>query len=529
MVEPAAVVTSWRIRDVALDLPAPRQNIVPVSDDTLPPLSSQYDVDTCMARLRRDKTRIVQSSFEAAASCILDSLHKMTIGDGDLDSVNEDDLPRELDDIPALEQIRTASMLRAHDNKDPSKRKNVDSAGPTRGTGKSPPKTETTPKFTRNTPASSAAALDARLTSSRAILCTAANVAFSLLAPPLQGLNLEMADIPQNPSNEDSKSSVSNMGAVIVEAQTMGKRIAAVATNAARRAARRYQYRKDNIRHDNGKQSPTSILQVPNPFAWTDFNNPDDTHGPLEENDHEYDPEESAVTTTWSEICLPRLMKILHTGVGNAVLHDAEWQTRHGRVADALRELAAHDEIFGPHLIITVEPDVPRFAKKFRPSNSHLRMMSSASVEPMLLRVMKYTGSSQQRKRLRKQFPEASGVAEAPFHVIVVSYTNFLKDYLHFCQLPFECVIVDDGVSLLAAAQADGISQLATLWESGLFSRSDQQMGLAGATFKDWDFASDNIDTSMMKKPGSASQLAIASSQLAPFRKVDQNLSRSRD
>ena len=498
MVEPTAVLKSWRIRDVALDLPAPRQEMVPVTDDlTTPAMSSQFDVDTCLARLRRDKASIVRSSFEAAASCLLESLNKASEEERGLESINEDDLPRELEDIPALEHIRNSSMLRAHDNKDPSKRKNVDSVGPVRGRGKSPRKTETTPKFTRNTPASSAAALDSRLTSSRAILCTAANVAFSLLTPPLQGLTVDMADIPQNPTNSDSKSSVANMGAVVVEAQTLGKRIATVATNAARRAARRYQHRKDNIRYDSGIQSPTTFLEAFNPFTWREISDSGESSSSDDDN-QDHDPEESAVTSAWSEICLPRLKKILNTGVGHAIYHDTTWQTRHGRIANLLSELASNEDNFGPHLVITVKPDVERFAKEFRGVDTHRRLISL--VETKFLRSMKYTGSSHHRRRLRKRFTEASGLAEAPFHVIITTYSDFLRDYIHFCQLPFESVIVDDGVSVLAAAQADGNSNLTAMWESGFFSKSDQQIGLAGASLKDWNFASDSIDATMMKE-----------------------------
>ena len=117
------------------------------------------------------------------------------------------------------------------------------------------------------------AALDSRLTSSRAILCTAANVAFDTLTPPLPGYEVDVADVPQNPTrkkanddaNTPSSSSVSNMGAVVVEAQTLGQRVESVATNAARRSSRRYQYRKENFQYDNPK---TAFLQVKNPFAW---------------------------------------------------------------------------------------------------------------------------------------------------------------------------------------------------------------------------------------------------------------------
>ncbi len=490
----------WRIRDVATDMLAMR-SLDSTSSETLN-LSSNFDVDTCLVRIRRDKAPVVRNSFEAAASCILDTMDKID-DDGDLESVDEDDLPKELDDIPALERIRNISMVRAHDNKDPTKRKSSDTT--TQGWGGRPPagrskvdkKTDNTPKFTRNTPASSAAALDSRLTSSRAILCTAANVAFDVLTPPWSGDEvMDVADIPQNPNkaSEGSKNIVHNMGAVVVEAQILGQRIASLASNAARRSARRFQYRKDNLRYD---KSPTSVLQVKNPFAWQDVD--DDNHFDLiSTEDHFYDPKEGAVTEAWTETCLPRFVSILHTGVGHALYHDTRWKSRHGRIANLLQELAVQDTNFGPHLIITVEPDLDRFAREFRGVNSHLRLISSVDTDS--IRALKYGGPPEMRRRLRKLFPEATGLAEAPFHVIITSYSSFLQDYLHFCQMPFETVVVDDGASLLAAAQLDLNSQIGTLWDAAFFSKSDHQMGLAGATPKEWDFGADEIDEDMMKE-----------------------------
>lgn len=488
---------SWRVRDVALELPAQRE-VEPKSSETLT-LSEHFDMDTCLARLRRDKAAVVRSSFEAAACCILDTLDK-TDDDGDLESIDEDDLPKELDDIPALERIRAISMVRASDNKDPTKRKASDSvvgvvttSGPT-SRGKSAKKADNTPKFTRNTPASSAAALDSRLTNSRAILCTAANVAFDALTPPLPGLEvLDVADVPQNPNKaaEGTKNTVSNMGAVVVEAQTLGQRIASLATNAARRSQRRYQYRKDNIRYD---RSPTSVLQVKNPFAWKEEDE-DEDKDPLEE--HEFDPKEGSITEVWTKTCLPRLISVLQTGVGHAVFHDTKWKSRHGRIANLLQELAIQNDNYGPHLIITVQPDIDRFAKEFRAVNSHLRLMSTVDTEH--LRALKYEGERGKRRRIRKQFPNATGLAESPFHVIITSYAHFLQDYLHFCQMPFEAVVVDDGASVLAAAQVDVNSQLGTIWDSAFFSKSDHQMGLAGATPKDWDFGVDDLDEDTLR------------------------------
>jgi len=283
---------------VATDLTAPRK-IGPPSRDSLT-LSSNFDVETCLARIRRDKASVVRSSFEASACCILESLDKSD-DEVDLESIDDEDLPKELGDIPALEQIRKSSMIRSFDNKDPSKRKTSDGNTVTRAPrGKAAKKSDpSTPKFTRNTPASSAAALDSRLTGSRAILCAAANVSFDVLTPALPGLDVDVSDIPQNPSKapEGAKSTVNNMGAVVVEAQTVGQRIAAVATNAARRSERRFQYRKDNVRY---AKSPSSVLHMENPFAWTEEDN---SVGTMTQ-EHNYDPQEGSLTQAWKVKCL---------------------------------------------------------------------------------------------------------------------------------------------------------------------------------------------------------------------------------
>jgi hypothetical protein len=202
------------------------------------------------------------------------------------------------------------------------------------------------------------------------------------------------------------------------------------------------------------------------------------------------------MTASWANACLPRLMSILHTGVGHAVYHDVNWSTRHGRIANLLEELSREDNDFGPHLIVTVEPDVERFAQEFRAVNSHLRLMSTVNTE--CLRALRYTG--EHRTKLRKQFPDATGLPDAPFHVIITSYAHFLQDYLHFCQLPFEVVIMDDGVSWMAAAQGDPNSPIGTVWDGAIWSKNDHQMGLAGAFYKDWDYSMEEFDEETVKE-----------------------------
>lgn len=503
-------LSSWRVRDMALDLSSKRVRKSKAA--TTMALSSHFDVDTCLARLRRDKSGMIQKAFEAAASAVVSSLEPTGTNKSDDESVNEDRLPRAVIDTKQLEAMRAASLDRAYDNKDATKRKlarkqespmNTKASGTAKSKkGPSPKaKKSDTPKFTRNTPASSAAALDARLTSSRAILCTAANVTFEALTPPLPGLDVDIADVPQNPSKasadelSSASATVSNMGAVVVEAQTLGQRIEAVAENAAQRSNRRYRYRKDIAMFDKPKQKH---FQIKNPFAWNDDESINEDEEDVAVASHEYKPSDEAMTEAWTKLCLPRFMSILHKGVGHAVYHDVNWSSRHGRIASLLQELSKKDGNFGPHLIVTVEPDVDRFAQEFRAVNSHLRLLSM--VQTQSTRSLRYTGTSPQRAKLRKQFPDASGLPEAPFHVIITSYAHFLEDYLHFCQLPFEVVIIDDGVSWMAAAQGDQNSPMGRVWDEAIWSKNDHQMGLAGAVEKDWDFSADSFDEAKIKE-----------------------------
>ena len=687
---------SWRVRDAAENLLARRglrstslldgkiDNDEIIFDTELMAISKYFDVDTCQARLRRDKTPIVKLALDAAASAILENLHKADDDESEKttqvleennnsssSSNNKKMLPTLLEDMERLQEMRVESMERSHANRDLGKRKiaaakeqekertikgQKGGTNPKKGTSpkaaratpdnptseggpkilqqvkaedttamsslaknskradaavasksvktevsvgsnaggtpaanantaknkqqsssssssSSPRKTPPAPpKFTRNTPASSSSALETRLTGSRAILCTAANVAFDSLTPAFQEWEvMDVADVPQNPATttkvksesssnaiigesskieEDSKTksaNVPNMGPVIIEAQTLGKRIGNVVTNAVRRSRRRFRFRKDNIRFrdknnaisiiDDGKDAESlrkkrdsGFRILENPFAWKDSDDDETVVDLRDVSPMETDESATIVTAdsnsvmdsnniseTWGKVCIPRLLSILQTGVGNAILHDVMWSTRYCRIANLLHEIslmtpdksnvkdmddfarmdATTDQNFGPHLIVTVAPDVDKFSKEFRAPNSHLRLMST--VDESSLRALPYKGSKKERRELRKRFPHATGLEDASFHVIVVSYADFLADYVHFCQTPFEVVILDDGVSWMAAAHNDPNSPIATVWEDALFSKNDHQMGLAGTRLNDWDYSADAIDEETLK------------------------------
>ena len=324
---------------------------------------------------------------------------------------------------------------------------------------------------------------------------------------------------------KSSSAVVPNMDSVISKAKTLGQRIEKIADNAVKRSQRRYQFRKDSILFSNtnncsifdgnaGKDSGYKILE--NPFAWKeekDNNGDKNQHSNDDINDtetrgfHATDTDDilSVVTAdasvensaSWAKVCIPRVLSILNTGMGNCIIHDTLWSTRHARIVSLFQAISNSNNNFGLHLIVTADPDVDKFAKELKSINSHIRLMST--VDETSLRALPYKGSAKRRRRLRKFFPQATGLQDAAFHVIITSYTNFLKDYIHFCQTPFEIVLIDDGTSWMGAAHNDPNSLIATIWDDALFSKNDHQMGLAGSFLRDWDYNQEEFDEETLK------------------------------
>jgi len=175
-------------------------------------------------------------------------------------------------------------------------------------------------------------------------------------------------------------------------------------------------------------------------------------------------------------------------GAGHALYYDTEWNSRHGRLGDFIRSQARHDELsWGPHLILTTQPEIDSFCQEFYDWRTYLNL-GQAKDAATRLRACKYSGSPAERRRLRKMWPQATGLPEDPIHVVVMSYASFLEDYLHVCQIPWGIVIVDDGASWMAASQGDPNSSLAALWDKAFWSSNDHYTGLAGTTLSQWDF-----------------------------------------
>ena len=399
--------------------------------------------------------------------------------------------------------------------------------------------TETAPKFTRNTPASSAAALDHRFTNSRAILCAAGNLC-------LGHATADPADVPQ-------KDRLANLGAVIVDATVYARRTRAVAEHAVRRVTWRYQFRQahhkaqrkqqqqqhhhhpqrklenDITTKSSSSSSPFGHLNIPHLFLgpqrkWLDEMWDEDKMVP-------YQPNLVALTDAWEMEGRSALQQILETstaaimeninssnttignnsnqrsmvGTGNALYYDTEWNTRHGRLGDFIRTQARQDELgWGPHLIITTQPEVDLFCQEFHDWRTYLDLrqardnnIDSSMKEDYhhhhhahtIVRACRYAGKAAERRQLRKMWSSATGLPEDPIHVVCMSYAVFLEDYLHVCQVPWGTVILDDTACWMAASQGDPNSSLAAIWDSAIWASNDHYTGLAGTALSAWDFA----------------------------------------
>jgi hypothetical protein len=155
------------------------------------------------------------------------------------------------------------------------------------------------------------------------------------------------------------------------------------------------------------------------------------------------------------------------------------------------------EDNFGPHLIVTTEDEVLLFAQEFYEHNCDQRFNGEHKGKTTLY-ALTYGGSKMQRRRLRKSFSRANGLSSAAFHVLITSYEIFFEDYLHFCQLPFDTVILDGGLASQVAKEKH--VALGSVWDSALFSANDHYAGLAGTSDKDWDFTKDEIPESVVKE-----------------------------
>jgi hypothetical protein len=392
-----------------------------------------------------------------------------------------------------------------HDNK--SKMSSVPSPEPVGNSG-----TVLVRKCTRNTPASTSSALDGRWQQQRAILRAAGNLVFGM-----------------RPEEHNGESMTSDAAA----AQVLAREIRALMRNSFQRSDARYRFRHQNqtrqvleaappfmecwdtrplFSHDRNRLENNHLIGPPDTTAQLSSSSSTTSSDSDKEECHSvgfsssYLPDYSSLTMFWQENCLQRCLEIMKSQA-HMIFHDLQWRSRHGRVANILR----HASNTGPHLILTTKPEKGKFAREFAPfdpaapwrnwipdSDEDETPSSSSSSPPTELRALIYQGSKARRCQLREYFAGlVNGTSSSsPFHVLIVSYQDFLgvaSDYLHLCQIPWQVVIVDDGAAWMAAAWDQTSTSLAMLWQTAIFARNDHQTGFAGAVQhssgkKEWDF-----------------------------------------
>ena len=414
---------------------------------------------------------------------------------------------------------------------------------------------------------------DSRLTTSRAILCTAVSIIVKTLTPkycdydsstatPTETTtstheknhdnddDINILNIPQNThfhqsNNSSATNSTSvihdsndtiNMGAVTMSAEIFAKRSIEKALSAVRRSEQRRKWRMDcakrlltsrecnstGLRANNNNDDDNGVISRWSKWnedatidnlnfvsdeasnSSTDSEEDEDMYQSLLNNDKDNDiiPKhqhqlrilQKEKSEQWNVKCLPRIQDIMRIGPGHVILHDLQWKTRFNRVLDILTSLAFNRENsdkpnYGPHLIITTQADYGKYMDALDPLDYFVNNNSD-----FYLRSLGYNGSKKNRRFTRiKHFTSIalSGQKDAPYNVLVTTYRNFIQDYEHLCQIPFQGVVLDDGMCWLGAANYDTNGQLGKVFDKGVWNQSDHHAGLAGVRNVDWDFSAD--------------------------------------
>mmetsp|Transcript_13247 Transcript_13247/g.15409 ORF Transcript_13247/g.15409 Transcript_13247/m.15409 type:complete len:1475 (+) Transcript_13247:140-4564(+) len=399
---------------------------------------------------------------------------------------------------------------------------------------------------------------DSRSTVSRAILCAAATLVFEKLTPKLDGMDdIDVLDVPQNKHNnyidndnpdetkvgssskkQDFRQEI-NMGAVTMSAEIFAKRAMEQVCYFLKETKLRRKWRMDCAKREltrkgiaftskskkgklsTGSRGVNGVLEKW--LACKDRCKFDGANCVTESSDDEGDTfelnnrqMESIETEEWTERCLPRLLDIMQVGPGHAILNDLQWNTRFHRVAQILTGLGTSSQDsspatsdygtngkskfepnYGPHLIITAEAYYASFMSTMAPFDYSL-----TNDAPFYLRSLGYNGGKSKRRRIRKEHFTPigfSGIPDAPYNVIVTTYESFIQDYIHLCQIPFQAVILDDGMSWLGCANYDPNGQLGKVFDKGIWNQSDYHAGLTSMNNDDWDFSLDvNADGSIV-------------------------------
>ena len=364
-----------------------------------------------------------------------------------------------------------------------------------------------------------------------------------------EAIKINSPPTKKSPTNNNNKTKNNNnlnhMDIVMSRAKRLGNRVLDQSRGAARRGDQRREFRMDDALSkllDGGEMkhtipsAHTLPLIVPNPFVVSPGSTDVEDDAPRLDSVVNSAVISSAVKkldndTEWTDTCLPRLLDVMSKGTGHAVVHDRQWTDRSLRVANLLKNVAVTScsststlsssskttrepyPNYGPHLIVTSSgEDFDKFASVFGQLGdgvhssifNNQRGGKDDDKNDIVLRALPYHGSTAQRRQLRKHFgslmPSSEshfsfigGLHDSPFHVILTTYSVLTEDYAHFCQIPFQVVILDDGMSWLGCSQSDPNGKLGKVWNTGLWSNADFGAGKACLGSKSWDFSKDIV------------------------------------
>ena len=343
------------------------------------------------------------------------------------------------------------------------------------------------------------------------------------IAKIVSDANLNDTSLPKKFAQPKISDTNKTMDIVIHAAKQLSNRVLDSTRGVARRSDQRRMFRVDGALSklqgsgSGGEISSTQGLPlvVPNPFMTASSTAVEDSlssgAGVVNSNSPprklENDPE-------WTDTCLPRLLDIMGKGAGHAVLHDMQWTNRTLRIANLLENMAASplkgstSPNYGPHLIVTSSgEDFDQFSSAFGKLEDGIvgsvfkKAGSSSAGKDVMLRALSYQGSKAQRRQLRKHFgslmpssdshfASLGGLPDSPCHVILTTYSVLMEDYAHFCQIPFQAVVLDEGMSWLGCSHSDPAGKLGKVFSNGLWNNADLEASQSGCS-SPWDFSKD--------------------------------------
>jgi len=376
------------------------------------------------------------------------------------------------------------------------------------------------PNYNNSDTANSGSAVATRVDINKDVMVTPVHIE---IAKIVSDANLNDTSLPKKFAQPKISDTNKTMDIVIHAAKQLSNRVLDSTRGVVRKSDQRRMFRMDcalSKLHGGGSGEISSAqglpLVIPNPFMTSSGSSSTGFEDSL--GSGVGIPSNTAGTASpVRKLENDPLLDIMSKGAGHAVLHDMQWTNRTLRIANLLQNMAnspscssssSTSSNYGPHLIVTSSgEDFDQFASAFgRLEDGTIGSVfkkaggSSSAGKDVMLRALSYQGSKAQRRQLRKHFgslmsssdshfASLGGLPDSPFHVILTTYSVLMEDYAHFCQIPFQAVVLDEGMGWLGCSHSDPAGKLGKVWSNGLWNNSDLAASQSCST--PWDFSKD--------------------------------------